>query len=288
MSGGQSRSKIVLDADDTRARGVAKGLGEEFKKTTKQAAGVGRELEQWGGKLAKTIASVGAVARSISAVSEEFRKLQREAGDANRTSGGAALDRGITAARLGISAQDAAALTAPGSRNAGEVDGFLNALLGTKVLGGPAPDRTQIFRATNLFRGGGFAQEEIIRALEEGRLGELEASAQGRIEALGGEAQDELALRGFENEQAARALEARAARGRSVRVGQAARDRRNAESPGSAVVQGVAGALTGPLGGDALIETADVALMSEQNAILQRIANNTAPRPALARPAGSE
>lgn len=283
---GSNSAKIVLDADASRVVNEAKKGGEEFKKTARAAGSIGKEFADMPGKIAKTVIGVGALLRAVAAVSQELNKVQTQAADANRKSGGAALDRGITGARLGLSSQQTTALSAPGARSTEEMDQLLGSFVGLKGPGGGAVDQTTLFRAANLFRKGTFDREEIIDAVRNGTIDELQNKAGDRIAGLGGEAQTELAVRGFENQNAAAALADRSDRGLRKRLGQSAIDARNAKHPGAAVLQGVAGGLTAPVGGDALIEMGDTAIASK--GLLEQIATNTAPRPALARPPGTD
>ncbi len=241
-------------------------------------------MKKWGGQLAKTVAGVGAIARAIANVSQEIVAAQRAAADANRTAGAQKLDRNIAAARLGISGQDIENLTTGGARSGQEVDALLGSLVNTSGPGGGRLDRQTVARALNLFRSGAFAADEITSAVGGGTLSTLEGQSGSRLANFGQGALEEIAIRRDELDAATEAQELRAGRGGGTRLAQSRRDLRNARSPVSGAVQGVVGGFLQPVGGDALIEAGDVALMERNNAMLERIAQNTAPRPALAKP----
>jgi hypothetical protein len=283
---GSNGAKIVLDADASKVVGEAKKAGDELKKAARAGGSIGDEFEKMPGKIAKTVVGVGALLRAVAAVSQELNKVQTQAADANRQSGGAALDRDIAGARLGLTSTQSQALSTPGARSTQEMDQMLGSMVGLKGPGGGAIDQQSVFRAAQLYRGGGFDRDEIVEALRNGTLDDLQKQAGDRVAGFGQESQQELAVRDFENQNSAAALAARADRGLKKRLAQSAIDARNAKHPGGQVVQGIASGLTAPIGGDALIEMGDTA--AQGNGLLKQIATNTAPRPALARPPGTD
>ncbi len=283
---GSNSAKIVLDADASKVIGEAKKVGDELKKTARHGGSIGEEFDKMPGKIAKTVVGVGALLRAVAAVSQELNKVQTQAADANRQSGGAALDRGISGARLGLTSTQTEALSSPGARSTQEIDSLLSSLVGSKGPGGGAIDQRTIFRAVEAFKTGGFDKDEVIEAVRNGSVDDLVNGASARVGGLGEESQQEIAVRGFENQNTAAALAARADRGLKKRLAQSAIDARNAKHPAGQVIQGIASGLTAPVGGDAIIEMGDT--MVQGNGLLQKIATNTAPRPALARPPGTD
>lgn len=260
-----SGAKWVLDADATRAVGATKQVEGGMKKAAGAAADIGKEVSKVGQRLGNTIAGVTVLVGAIRAAAAAFKAMNDEAANASKQVGQHRVDAGIAGARLGLNAGDVSALTAGGREDVG---GFLGSLVNVKSPTGAALDRSTVFRAANLFRGGGFAQDEITKALSDGTFGRLERSAGGRRAALGEDVMGELDLRDYERQQAAAAAQASAGRGATVRRGQAAMGRLRAQSPWAAT-------------GTDIVNGASLGLVTP---LLERIADNTSPRPALARP----
>lgn len=282
--------KIILDADASKVVQESKKAGDAMKQATKDAAGVGGQIGKWGEQMAKTVAGVGAVVRAIASVSKEVAAAQRAAMDANAKGGGRALDSGVAAARLGLGAGDAAALTgAGGGKSAEDMIALLNALAGAKGPGGAAIGRTDVFRAANAFRTGTVSQDEAIDAAKSGTTLDLLKTANQRYGLLGDDARGELGIRATEQAAADEAMRLRDgdSGGRS-RVGAARRELRNARHPVAGAFQNIVGDYTQAVGGDAIIQAADVAILrdslQEQTAIMRADAN----RPALAPSPGKQ
>lgn len=280
---GTGSGKIILDADASKVVNEAKKGGDAFRAAAKEAAGLGGQIDKYGTQLAKTVVSVGSVAKAIASVTQEIVNAQRAAAEASRKTGGAALSAAEAGARLGLTGSDSKALTAAGGgRSREDLIGLLEALASAKGPGGASISRTNAFQAANNFRSGA-TREEAIEAAKAGTGTALLKTVNQRNALLGDEAIGERDLRAQEIAAGEQAADIRAGRnGARNRRAQVARDLRNARSPVAGGLQSAVGAATSIVGGDSAIEAADIlilgAKLDEQTAIMRGQAN----RPALA------
>lgn len=260
--------KIVIDAEARKVDGSLQQTGDKIKKTGQEAAGVGKELDKWGASLAKTVVSVGTAAKVIAEINRSVVEAQRASADANRQTGNTALTRSVIAARLGISSGDAGTLTGAGSsKTTDELNSFLQSLVGLKGANGQQIDRAGIFKATALYRTGGYQAAEITTALEKGTFSGLAAGSGKRLAGLGSAANREIDVRAEENANTEASRDALDNGGADIRLGQSRRALRNANHPLVGRFQNIVGAATAKIGGDALIESYDTALNANTNAL---------------------
>jgi len=256
----ESGAKIVF-------RGDAKHLVDQAKKGEKAVEGIGKagasvseQFGKMGGELGKAVARALALKAALKAAVGVIKEVHNEASQASRDVGKASVDRDLAAVRLGISAQDAAAITSGGVKSREEMTGFLGTLASNddaRQLG-----RQGVFRAAGLFGTGVFSQEEVLGAVKNRTLDALITQTGARFAALSPESARELQLRAAENTFAARAFDAKRNRGATERVADARYDALAAESP-------VLSAIAKQTGTDDLFRVMNAALDRQTDRLIQ-------------------
>lgn len=276
--------KVVIDADASKAVAAAKKTGDAFKDATKQAAGLGGQIDGFASKFAKTLVGVGAVTRAIAAAAQEVVNLQRAAADASRKTGGNALDSATAGARLGLTGRESAAFTAAsGGRSREDMIGLLNALADAEGPGRVKVTKTNAFQAREAFSRSTVTSQEAVEAAQKGLGKELIGTADKRFALIGDDAQGELAIRQKENAAAEQAAQINAARnGGRNRLAQSQRALRNARDPITGAFQNTVAGFTSAVGGDSVIEAADIMLIGNKLDAQTAIMRSQSDRPALA------
>ncbi|MBA3622963.1 MAG: hypothetical protein H0W48_00535 [Methylibium sp.] len=270
-----SNARIVVDADMRRVDSAAARTRGEVKKVGAEAGNVGQQFDKWGRQMAARMVSLTAILGLMRSISEEGRKQQGAAADAAKAVGSSALKQGLAASRLGLSSEQAGALTTPGARSRDEMVGFLDALSRGDQRGA---DHPMVFRSAALLNSGLYEQDEVMDALRRGDIGRLEAGASGRLANLSTEARAELATRTAEGGAGERAQRAQLDRGGfRARAVAAHRGVQAAESPwsewGASKVEGwVPGA-------SQLRDSRIESLLQEQNRIIEESQRPSLPRP---------
>ncbi len=223
--------------------------------TGKQTVGV---FEKWEKSLGASLGRALLLRAAISGAAEQAVKFANSTAEASKGIGKTSLDRDVAAARLNLQKGDAEALTGNLSvKSREEKTSLLSDLARVKNL-----DRQSVFKASALFDTNAFDRSEIVKAAEEGRLDSLFAEVPGRRAKFGADTLAEERTRFVENEQAERGRTKQLGAGLVNREAQARIAGRNAENPGAAAFQGAVASGTSIVGGDAIIEAADIMAQS--------------------------
>ncbi len=238
----ESSAKVVI-------RGDAKALVNEAKKGEDAVNKIGGAadravgtFDKIGKSLAQAVAKAVALKLALSGI-EEWRKRQEATAGANKTKGDGVVSRGLAAAKLGITSQQADAFTTAGGKSRDELTGFLTSLASgdnAKFLG-----PSGVARAMATYNSGQFAEGEVLDAAKAGRIDALMAETGTRAANMSPEMAEQLAARREENALASRTEDALAGSGLGRRMAAARIETFNAESP---IRAGITGAIKGSLG----------------------------------------
>jgi len=261
----ESGAKIVIRGDAKHLVDQAKKGEEAIDKIGKKGASAAEMIGKMGDQLHKAVVKAVALQAALSAV-EQVAKRQAATAEGSRNAGKTVVERDLAAMKLGLSPQQAAALTTPGAQSREDLTGFLGDLASgdtAKFLGPQG-----VFRAQALFASGLFGKDEVLTAAKEGRLDGLFSEASIRQGKMTPELATELATRREENMLRAREQDALSANGLGNRLAEQRIATRNAENPGAAGFQGAVTDTLGALpivgrGVQAVVRTVDTAINNQ-------------------------
>jgi hypothetical protein len=238
----ESGAKVVIRGDAKHAVQEAKKVEDAVDNIGKKGKSAGDVLGKMGDQLAKAVVKAVALQTALAGVAE-WQKRQSDTAAGSRSRGKSVIERDQAAAKLGLNAQQAAALTTPGAQSRDDLTGFLSTLASgdnARFLG-----QEGIFQAQALFNSGAYSKDEVMSAVREGRVPQLMRDMPRRLAAMTPEGVAHLEAMREENILAARKEDALDANGMGNRLAEARIAARNAEHP---IAGGIQGAVSNGLG----------------------------------------
>jgi hypothetical protein len=235
-----ANTKIVIDADNGKIDQAAEKTAQKLRGAAKDAASVGKQIENWAKPLVSSLVKINAIMGVMSAVTREVERQRSASIEGNKKAGGDRLEREKTAIALGLdkgpSGMAGALATmqfAGGGRSQEESDNFFSRFASGKTKNGRPYDRSKLPEATRLFNSQVINEDEIFGRLEKNLpLTDLRGVAQERNSRLSDESFVEMMLRNKTRNAEQEKADKESASGLKSRTGEIARLLRSTRNGG--------------------------------------------------------
>ncbi len=155
-------ARIVITGDNSDFDSKAEKSKEKVKGIAKASASVGDEFIKINSHAAKALLKFGSILAMLNAVTQAAKAVQDKTAEISKKSGGSALDRAKSLAKLGFGNDVNDLITrGAGGASGDERNSFASALGGVEGL-----SKDQAVAAITAFNSGAFSEDELIKKLK--------------------------------------------------------------------------------------------------------------------------